>query len=454
MSSGVAGLLGALTQRAVPITTSAPACERAGVDWTGRFRGEVLAVARPSTTDQVAEVLRAAAAAGVPVQVQGGNTGLVGGSVPGPDCPSLVLATTGLSRLGAVVGPARQLTVGAGVTCADAAAAAARAGLYLGVDLAARDSATIGGMVATNAGGRRVCAFGMMRANIRGVRAVLPDGTIIDTTRALAKDNTGYDLTGLLAGSEGTLAVITEVVLGLHERPPASSLALLGVGSLAAAIAALRDVQSAGIRVLAAEVVDAAGMVLVSRLEGLPALAGQVGEQPWWLFVEVADGGDCSGLEPLAELAPLVADTPADQARLWAYRESQPLAYAAAAAGRAVHKFDVSVPLPQLDDLARGFAERLREQPDVSGTGCFGHVLEGNLHLQCWGPPAAAEAPTAATLGLVSELGGSISAEHGVGRSKAPYLHLSRSPGELAVMRAVRRAWDPTSLLNRGVLVG
>lgn len=455
MNSGVPALLRALGAHGVAVTTSGPTCEKAGVDWTGRFRGDVLAVARPTSTEQVSLVLNAAGAAGVPVQIQGGNTGLVGGSVPAPGVPSLVLATNGLQQIGAVSAASRQLTVGAGVTCADAAAAAARAGLYLGVDLAARDSATIGGMAATNAGGRRVCAFGMMRANVRGVRAVLPDGSVVDTTRALAKDNTGYDLTGLLVGSEGTLAVITEVVLGLHERPPAASLAVVGVPSLAAAVAAARAVQAAGVRVLAAEVVDAAGMHLVARLQGLPVLAPvAAGEQPWWLFVEVADGGDCSGLEPLGELASLVADNPADQARLWAYREYQPLAYAAAAGRQAVHKFDVSVPLELLDALAGGFAERMGWQADVRGTGCFGHALEGNLHLQCWGSPAAAEAPTVAVLGLVAELGGSISAEHGIGRAKAPYLHLSRGPGELALSRAIRRACDPAALLNPGVLIG
>ncbi|MGV1005395.1 MAG: FAD-binding oxidoreductase [Candidatus Nanopelagicales bacterium] len=442
-------LIAELTAAGVPIRDDQIVREAVGVDWTGRFRGDVLAVARPHTTAEVQLVVRACSERGLTVQIQGGNTGLVGGSVPPAGMPCVVLLTTGLAQVGPLDPGARTVRVGAGATLATAAAAAREGGLLLGVDLAARDSATIGGMVATNAGGMRVCAYGMMRAQVRGVRAVLADGSELADVRALPKDNTGYDLAGLLTGSEGTLGVITEVVLGLH-YPAVSSLGLMGVETLAEAVAAAQAV-AGHFPVLAAEVVDRTGQELAARL-GSSQPPRPIA--PWLLLVEVADGGECAGLEPLAELDPIVATTPGEQARLWSFREDQALFCAAAAGSRPVHKFDVSAPLGRMDELAAGFAHLMTSDPAVAGSACFGHVLDGNLHLEAWGPRADAHEQSDAIYGLVSELGGSISAEHGVGRAKVPYLGLSRSPAELAAMSGIRRAFDPTGLFNPGVLTG
>ena len=210
---------------------------RAGyeTDWTGRFSGECEAVVRPGDTAQVAAVLAWAQANGRAVHVQGGNTGLVGGSVPAAEPrPVVILSTARLVHPKEVVG--RSAMVGAGVTLGDVQRLAADHGLVYGVDLAARDSATIGGTVATNAGGIRVCHYGMTRSQVQGIEAVLVDGTVIARMGGLAKDNTGFDLAGLLTGSEGTLAVITAVRVKLHDRAAESVVAVFGVDSLAEAL--------------------------------------------------------------------------------------------------------------------------------------------------------------------------------------------------------------------------
>lgn len=441
-------LAGALRAAGVPVSTGPQRLAAAGVDWTGAFHGPALAVATPQDAAQVASCLAQARAAGVPVQVQGGNTGLVGGSVPAPGRPSLVLSTLGLVDVGPIDTSARTVRVGAGVTCMSVATAAGGAGLRFGVDLAARDSATVGGMVATNAGGINVCAYGTMRQQVRGVRAVLADGSVLDTMGRPVKDNTGYDLSGLLVGSEGTLAVVVAVELALHPKPPATTVAVVGVPDLRAAVALARAVGDCGYLLLAAEAVDGAG---VMRVAGMFGLRHPDTQAPWLLLLEVADGGTGDGCQPLADLDPIVATSPRDRAQLWALRERQTLAYSAI--GAPLAKFDVAVAANSLDELAAGIATSLGDLPGVTGVGLFGHVLDGNLHVQVWGPAAGSAAVAGSVLGLVGELGGAISAEHGIGRAKARYLHLSRQPTQVAAMAAIRQAFDPGGLLNPGVLL-
>jgi FAD/FMN-containing dehydrogenase len=432
----------------IPVSCNDQALAAAGTDWTRGFSGPVLALAAPQDIEQVCRTLAIAAKLQVPVQIQGGNTGLVGGSVPAPDQPALVLSTRALNQLGAVAPRSRRIRVGAGATCADVAAAARRSGLRFGVDLAARDTATIGGMVATNAGGINVCAYGMMRAQVRGLTAVLADGSVLDTVGRPEKDNTGYDLSGLLVGSEGTLGVVVAAELGLHPSPRAATVAAIGVPDLAGAVELAHRVVAAGGLLLAAEAVDAAG---VERAASLFDLRIPGATAPWWLFLEVADGGDGSGLATLGELDFAVGMTGPDRAALWALRERQTLAYAAI--GQPLAKFDVAVQPERLDELAAGLAARLPGLAGVSGYGLFGHVLDGNLHVQVWGPDPATPGTNQAVLGLVGELAGSISAEHGIGRAKAPYLHLSRPKSEISAMKAIRAALDPHRLLNPGVLL-
>src|SRR3954453_10437269 len=211
-------------------------------DWTGRFTGRASCVVPPANTDQVAAVLRACSAAGTPIVVQGGNTGLVGGSVPRGG--EVVLSLTRLSHLEPVDAASGQVTAGAGVRLSALQAHARSAGLDFGVDLAARDSATVGGLLATNAAGLRGLRFGGMREQVLGAEMVLADGTVLTRLSGLPKDNTGYDLVTLLAGSEGTLGVITKVRLRLVPQLPARAVALVAVADTAAALSLLARLRS------------------------------------------------------------------------------------------------------------------------------------------------------------------------------------------------------------------
>ncbi len=424
-------------------------------DWTGRFSGESRAVVRPATTAQVAQVLAACASARVPVVVQGGNTGLVGGAVPtaGPaDNPPIVLVTTRLTELGDVSASARQVTAGAGVTLAALTAHARKAGLDFGVDLAARDSATVGGMVATNAGGIRVLKYGSMREQVAGAEAVLIDGRVVSRLDGLAKDSTGYDIGHLLAGSEGTLAVLTRLRLRLvpaeHERAVAF-VAVAGTSDAVALLAALRA-QLPGL--CAAELTFPAGLALVARhLAVRPPLEGAGGA---YVLVEAAgEDNPLDGLLAALEACPQVLDatvasSATDRAQLWALREGH--TEAINALGVPV-KLDVSVPMDRLAELV----DRLPDAVAVAGPDAvlviFGHLAEANLHVNVLSAGDAEEV-TVAVLSLVASLGGSISSEHGIGRAKAQWLGLSRSQAEIDLMRSVKAAFDPLGLLNPGVL--
>lgn len=417
--------------------TDPQVCAGYGIDWTGRFRGEVLAVARPRSTDEVAAVLRHCNAERIPVVPQGGNTGLVGGSVP--QQPSLVLSTAALCEVGTVDPVTAQVTVGAGVTLAELQRIAHAAGFEYGVDLAARDSATIGGTVATNAGGIQVVAHGMTRAQVVGIEAVLASGAIVDSLRGLAKDNTGYDLAQLFCGSEGTLGVITRVRVQLRPPWPDTVVAMLGVASYDDALAIAADVRASGARIRAAEVFEWFGVELAIRhlhvASPLPVAA------PLVMLVEYA------GEATLPDDAVVAVDQ-RDRARLWGVRES--LSELMAREG-LVHKLDVSIAPSGLEGLAERIADILTH-PTVTSRLVFGHLLDGNLHIAFVGPAADDTALEDRLLHAVADANGSISAEHGIGRQKAHALHLSRSAAEIHTMRAIKDALDPHGILNPGVL--
>jgi len=426
-------------------------------DWTGRFTGTSRAVVRPATTNEVAAVLAVCCEARVPVVVQGGNTGLVGGSVPaaGPaDCPPVVLLTTRLTELSPVSRASRQVTAGAGVTLAALTAHARAAGLDFGVDLAARDSATVGGMVATNAGGIRVIRHGSMREQVAGVEAALIDGRVISRLDSPAKDSTGYDIGHLLAGSEGTLAVITRLRLRLVAAMPDRAVAMIAVRDTAAAVELLAALRAALPGISAAELSFSPGLALTARHlgVGLP-LEGAGGA---YVLVEVAGEADplddlLAALEASAQvLDATVASSAADRARLWALREGHTEAISSA---DVPVKLDVSVPMDRLAELVERLPAAVAAIEPAAEVVIFGHLAEANLHVNVLRAGGSAEAVTEAVLILVASLGGSISSEHGVGRAKAPWLALSRSSAEIDVMRSIKAAFDPFGLLNPGVLV-
>lgn len=419
------------------LLTDPDMCAGYAVDWTGRFSGPVLAVARPNSTSEVSAILRICNDLQIPVVPQGGNTGLVGGSVP--QHPSVVLSTRGLNELDDIDPVTKQVTVGSGVTLAALQAHARAAGLEYGVDLGARDSATIGGTVATNAGGINVIAYGMTRKQVVGVEAVLANGDVVSSLRGLAKDNTGYDLPQLFCGSEGTLGVITQVRVQLQTAWADTTTAMLGVDSYADAVALMQRIADAGARIKAAEIFDWFGVELASRHTAtIPPLMERTA-----LVMLMEYAGDVV----LPDHAVVAADV-RDRKRLWTLRESLPELMSREG---VVHKLDVAVTPDLLDALATRTHEILQAD-SVRSRLLFGHVLDGNLHIAYVGPDIDDTNLQDSLLNVVSELRGTISAEHGVGVQKAHALHLSRSAAEIATMRAIKNALDPQGILNPGVL--
>jgi FAD/FMN-containing dehydrogenase len=422
-------------------------------DWTRRYRGTAACVVVPGSAAEVAEVVRACARRAAPIVPQGGNTGMVGGSVPwqgGPaspdfaDAAAVVLSTHRLRGLEPVDVVAGQVTAGAGVTIAELNAHVRPAGFSYGVDLASRDSATVGGTIATNAGGVHSVRYGYTRAQLLGTEAVLADGRIISHLAGLTADNAGYDLAGLLAGSEGTLGVITAARLRLWSAETALVAVLAGVDTIAAAAGLYAEIRGRTSRVQAAEYFEAAGVELVCRVAGLPLPLDR--EYPAYLLVEAAGADAADQLAELGKLADAaVAMDPAGRARLWAYRERHTEAISAEG---IPHKLDVAVPMSKLGPFRAALATATRPYREI----VFGHIGAGNVHVNVLGPDPDDERVDEAVLRLAAAHGGTVSAEHGIGRAKARWLHLSRSAEEIAAMRAVKSALDPAGLLNPGVL--
>jgi len=421
------------------------------VDWTRRFTGRARCVVRPADTAQVAAVVRACAGAGVPVTIQGGNTGLVGGGVPaGGD---VLLSLSRLAELSTVDAVSAQVTAGAGVRLEALQAHARAAGLEFGVDLAARSQCSVGGLIATNAGGVRVVRYGSMRAQVAGVEAVLADGSVVSRLAPPAKDNTGYDLTQLLCGSEGTLGVITRARLRLVPPAGASAVALVAVDDPAGALTLLAAARSGLTTLSAAELFLADGLAVVRAATGMPSPFPR--DYPAYVLLECDARTDptdellelLSGCDAVRDAT--VASDPPGRSRLWAYRERH--TEAISTLGVPV-KLDVCVPMPQLPVLLAELPRTVAATAPGARGVYFGHLGEGNLHVNVLDAPDE-EKLTDAVLHLVADLGGSISSEHGVGRAKAAWLHLSRSTTEIAAMRAIKASLDPAGLLNPGVLL-
>jgi FAD/FMN-containing dehydrogenase len=421
-------------------------------DWTRRFTGEARCVVRPADTGEVAAVVHACAEAGVPITVQGGNTGLVGGGVPAGG--EVLLSLGRLTALEPVDTLEAQVTAGAGVTLEKLQQHARPHGLDVGVDLAARSAATLGGLVATNAGGIRVIRYGSMREQLTGIEAVLADGSVVSRLVGLAKDNTGYDLTQLLAGSEGTLAIITKVRLRLVPLLSARAVALVAVDGVPGALDLLSAARSALPALSAAELFLADGLDLVRAHGNLTAPFPE--NHSAYVVLECAARTDPTDdlLEVLGECPAVLDATVAcdvtGMARLWAYRETH--TEAISAAGVPV-KLDVSVPLRELPGLVEDLPGTVAAVAPNARPIIFGHLGEGNLHVNVLDAEDAAEAVTDAVLRLVASRRGSISSEHGVGRAKADWLSLSRSDTEVATMRRIKSALDPAGTLNPGVLL-
>jgi FAD/FMN-containing dehydrogenase len=421
-------------------------------DWTGRFQGETPAVVRPADHTEVAAVVRACGDAGIALVPQGGKTGLVGGSVPLRG--EVVVDLRRLTTLEPVDTTAMQVTAGAGVTLASLQAHAATAGLAYAVDLAARDSATLGGTIATNAGGIHVLRFGGTRRQLLGVRAVLGDASTVAHLGGLAKDNTGYDLAGLLCGSEGTLGIVTEARVRLVPRYEHVVVALVGFASLTDAVVGTAAARHALTVLNAAELILDDGLALVCRVTGLPRPFSA--HYPVYVLLEAADhrdptdalAGVVAGLSGVRDVA--VASDAARRDQLWSYREQHTTAINTLG---PPHKLDVTIPVSRLPAFVDEVRGAIRAVDAEAKTWLFGHVGDGNVHVNVTGVEPGRDDIDDAVLRLVADYGGSISAEHGIGTAKKAWLALNRTQDEIDAFRHIKDALDPHGILNPNVLL-
>ncbi len=431
------------------VVTDADVLAARTVDWTGRYRGTASALVRPGSPEEVGAALRACRDAGAAVTVQGGRTSLVAGTVP--EHRDVLLSTERLTGIGHLDTIERQIRVQAGVTLATVQQVAARTGLLFGVDLTARDSATIGGMASTNAGGLRTVRYGSMGAQVLGLEVALPDGSLVQRQSHVRSDNTGYDLAALFVGAEGTLGVITAVDLRLHPQPDHRVTAVCGFADLDALVSTGRDLREIE-SIAALELIDGRAGVLATEHLGL----GSPVSGYWLLLVELAGSADdltdrlATALDNAGTGAAAVGIDGQAQRRLWQLRES--MAELVALFGPPV-KFDVSLPLSQIANFARDADALIARRAPQAIPLLFGHVGEGNLHLnvlRCDGGSEARIYPE--MMELIAARGGNVSSEHGVGSRKRGFLTMSRQPTDIAVMRTIKDALDPTGYLNPAVL--
>lgn len=434
------------------------------VDHRRLYRGAAAAVVLPSSTEQVSRLLAFCNQARIPVTPQGGNTGYVGGATPF-EAGGIVLAMARMNRIRNVDPAGFSMVAEAGCTLAAVQEAASRADRLFPLSLGSEGSCQIGGNLATNAGGTAVLRYGSMRDLVHGIEVVLADGSVWSQLSPLAKDNTGYDLTQLLIGSEGTLGVITAGCLKLFPQPRAVATAWVAIPSPAAALALLDKLRVLGDgRLSTLELVPAAALQLV--LEHIDAARdpGLVAS-PWYLLVELTGSGDADLAESLAGwlacadaglvLDASIAASEEQRANFWRLRESVPEAQRRSGASL---KHDISVPvarLPQFIEAGSALVERLAPEGFLVA---YGHAGDGNLHFNVnlrRGADAAAFAAREAPLrravhDLVAGFGGSFSAEHGIGKLKVEELRRYAQPAELAAMHRIKQALDPHGILNPG----
>ena len=454
-------------------------------DWRGRYQGEALCVLRPADTTQVSQVVALCARAGVAIVAQGGNTGLVGGGVPlaaaearrlagaGETLPQVVLSLKRLAQIRAIDVANDTITVEAGCTLQQVQEAAATAGRLFPLSLASEGSATIGGNLSTNAGGVQVLRYGSMRDLVLGLEVVLADGKIWDGLRALRKNNTGYDLKQLFIGAEGTLGVITAAVLKLYPAQQGHATAWLALRDPAAAITLLGRCRAVfGGALSAFELINQTALEMVLR--HIPATrAPLAGSHPWQLLLQLdvqeaeAEPALVSRLQGLLgeEMAcgqvldAVIAQSVGQAAELWKLRES--ISAAQKTEGLSV-KHDIAVPISRIAEFIQRVDAALGARWPGVRIVCFGHVGDGNLH---YNPSQALHQDNAEFMAqsgainqmvhdLVHELGGSISAEHGLGQLKREEIQRYKSPLELQLMQLIKHSLDPQGRLNPGKMLG
>lgn len=436
-------------------------------EWRDLFMGRAAVVLRPGATAEVSRIMAIAHANNIAVVPQAGNTGLVGGQTPFDHGGEIVVSVARLNKIRAADAPGSSLTVEAGVTLADAQAAADSIDRLFPLSLPSEGSCRIGGNLATNAGGVGVLAYGNTRSLVLGIEAVLPDGRILHGLKALKKDNTGYDLKDLLIGSEGTLGIITAAVLKLYPKPAEKACAIVSLSEIRHALDLLQLAQSgAGRGLTAFEFIPRIAMEFVLR--HVPGAREPFGNAyPWYVLLEVS-GGKADGTAAIELEGVLVAASESglildavlagslQQARdFWKLREG--ISEAQKPEGGNI-KHDISVPVPRIPE----FITRANAMVEAICPGArplpLGHFGDGNVHyniaqplgmdkarfLELWAPIADA------VHGLVAEMEGSISAEHGIGRMKREGLARYKSPVEMELMRGIKAVFDPKGIMNPG----
>jgi len=431
-------------------------------DWMHKYEGQAQVVLRPHSTEQVSEVLSYCSMRRLAVVPQGGNTGLVGGSIPVFD--EVILSTSSLNKVLTLDKSSGALVAQAGCVLQALDEHVASHGYMMPLDLGAKGSCQIGGNVSTNAGGLRLLRYGSLHGSVLGVEVVLADGTVLDLLRTLRKDNTGYDLKQLFIGGEGTLGVVTAVAIQCAPRPASVQVVFLSCQSFDAVQAVLSTARRMLGEILsAAEFLDGSCMALVTeQLEGVVNPLGQGGAAPFYMVLETHGSNakhDVEKLEAFLEAVMsaghvqdgTVSQSESQAAAIWRVREG-----IAEALGRkgAVYKYDLSMPTGQMYGLVEEMRGRLRGKPGTEGISVvgYGHVGDGNLHLNVCAPKGYNEQLTALIEPYVYEWTtarkGSVSAEHGVGRMKAEVVGLSRPPDVLEVMARIKQVMDPRGILN------
>lgn len=441
-------------------------------DWRGRYTGRALALASPADTQELAALVKLCGRYGVPIVPQGGNSGMSGGATPDASGETLLVSLRRMNAIRNIDSAAREITCEAGVVLQTLHDAANEHGLRFPLTLGGKGSATVGGLVSTNAGGTQVLRHGSMRAQVLGIEAVLADGSVLSALTPLKKDNRGFDLKQLLIGSEGTLGIVTAATLRLVPAIAGRTVVWAGIPSLQAA----RDLllhfdRSTGSALEGFEVLP--GDCLATVLDYLPgARAPLTSNHAWHALIEIV--ADVEGADDLldntqATLATAlehglledatIAASEAQAEAFWQLRES--ISAAERARGPAM-QHDISVPVERMPDFVDAAVEQVEAAWPGTEAIAYGHLGDGNVHLHVLAPPGSARAEWEARDGkaisrqvheLVTAWGGSISAEHGIGQLKVDELARLADPVQLAMMKAVKHALDPGGLLNPGKLV-
>ena len=439
-------------------------------DWRGRYHGAALALASPETTEEVSQLVKLCARHRIPIVPQGGNSGMAGGATPDASGEAILLSLRRMAAIRSLDAEAREAVCEAGVILQTLHEAAERHALRFPLTLGGKGSATIGGLISTNAGGTQVLRFGTMRAQVLGLEAVLADGAVFDALTPLKKDNRGFDLKQLLIGSEGTLGIVTAATLRLLPAPRARMVGWLGIDSILTARTVLRALDRAmggaleGFEVVPAHCLES---VLAHLPDARPPLAGV---HEWNALVEcTSDDADVLGARFESALAALldegliedavIAANEAQAQALWTLRDS--ISPAERARGPAM-QHDISVAVDKMPEfILASIAAVESEFPGTTGA-AFGHLGDGNVHFHVLAPPgsspgaweeSAGKQVSARVHDLVAQWGGSISAEHGIGQMKVDELARLGDPVALDLMRRIKHALDPDGLLNPGKLV-